>query len=80
METPWELELTEEDCETIAFVGGRYSWSSALDDYEPGLNYITEAEGWRLREAFEEDDALFPLLDPDSELWAKLNALMDKIV
>ena len=72
----YELVLTEEDIDTIAFIGNRYDWSSSLDKLNEGVNNLTESQAWEIREAIESDmegghDA-FPMLDTSSELCEKL--------
>lgn len=80
----YQLELTDADIDTIAFVGGRYEWSDALRHLEPGVNELTEGEAWALAEAFEADTegghSYFPLLDSHSDLAGKLMQLLDAIV
>ena len=82
----YELNLTEDEMDAVAFVGGRYEWSRALlfhlDD--SGYAELTEPEAWEIRDAFEADTegghSPFPLLAPDCALYQKLNRLWDSIV
>lgn len=91
----YTLTLTEEDWRTIEFVGGRYGWSKALLDHvrcAEGVEYrhlggdhqIPEHKAWEIVEAFEQDceggHSLFPMLDPDSDLAAKLVRFMEGVV
>ena len=84
MSAPYCLLLTEEDVRTIAFVGARYSWAQALLALEEGENELSEPEAWEIAEAFDADaeggHALFPMLAPDSDLYAKLVAFREAIV
>lgn len=82
--TAYLLTLTEQDIQTIAFVGGRYHWSSELFALEAGDNVLTEGEAWMIRDAIEADmvgghDA-YPMLDPFSTLCDKLHTLYQSIV
>jgi hypothetical protein len=83
MSAPYRLDLTAEDVLTIAFVGVRYAWSEVLIDLGEGENEIDEAEAWCIADAFDADTegghAMFPLLAPDSELFAKLLAFREGI-
>lgn len=78
------LQLTTEDVDTIAHVGDRYSWSSALSFYPVGTHYLEEVEAWELVDSFEEDreggHSLFPCLDCESELAEKLCVLLESMV
>ena len=80
----YTLNLTEEDILTIAFVGGRYSWSTALRCLEVGKNEIAEHEAWEIMEAIDEDmeggHSWFPMLDDTSGLYAKLQDFWESIV
>ena len=85
----YQLELTEADRRTIAFVGGRYSWSEAIDRLVPEVEgetvyQLPEHIAWELAEAFESDTegghSYFPMLDQRSSLAEKLYALIDGIV
>ena len=80
----YELNLTSDDIKTIAFVGDRYSWSAILSKYSEGENDIPEHEAWEIKDAFEEDmeggHSIFPMLDPDSELYDKLLKFYNSIV
>lgn len=84
MSTPYRLVLTAEDVRVIAFVGSRYAWSDALLDFDEGVHEISEPDAWRIAEAFESDTegghAVFPLLDPTSDLFAKLLAFREGII
>ena len=77
------LTLTEEDVDTIAFVGGRYGWSDALDTYDVGDNDIPEHEAWEIRDAIDSDmeggHNAFPMLDTRSELAGKLTDFYQSI-
>jgi hypothetical protein len=80
----YQLNLTEEDIKTIAFVGGRYCWSEAMRHLTVGVNLIPEHEAWEIFEAIELDtvgrhDPL-PMLDPRSELAEKINDFINCIV
>jgi hypothetical protein len=80
----YRLTLTAEDVRTIAFVGERYGWSSALLPLQEGENLLREHEAWEIAEKMEEDTegghSYFPLLDQRSELAEKLFAFMESIV
>lgn len=80
----YTLTLTEGDLKTIAWVGNRYCWSDALSGLEVGENTLAEHEAWEIRDEFEKDTegghSPFPLLAPDSELYAKLLHFWDSIV
>ena len=80
----YRLFLTEADVDAIAFVGNRYAWSASLLGLEPGEHEIAEHEAWCLKDAFESDTegghSPFPMLDPRSELAAKLAALWNSVV
>jgi len=80
----YAIILTEDDVNTIAFVGNRYAWSEALLALEAGENKLTEPEAWSIKEAFERDTegghSLFPMLDARSDLAAKLIAFLNAIV
>lgn len=80
----YNLNLTPEDVETIAWVGRRYGWSTALLPLDEGDNELTEAEAWAIRDAIEEDTegghSPFPLLDPRSALAEKLTKFCERIV
>ena len=72
----YTLTLTDDDIETIAFVGYRYCWSNALRHMETGENAIPEHEAWEISEAFYADTegghSMFPMLNPRCELYDKL--------
>ncbi len=81
----YNLTLTDDDMRAICFAGGRYEWSRALLFYlDTGENEIAEPMAWEIAEAFDADTegghSYFPLLAPDSELYAKLLAFRDSIV
>lgn len=80
----YHLLLTEDDVDTIAFVGDRYAWSDALRALDVGDNEVPEPEAWRIKEAFESDmeggHSPFPMLDEHSELHGKLVAFWDRII
>ena len=80
----YQLVLSVQDLDTIAFVGDRYSWSAALRALDVGDNELSEPDAWRIKEAFESDmeggHSPFPMLDEHSELHAKLLAFWDRIV
>ena len=80
----YKLNLTAEDCETIAFVGNRYCWSDSLYYLNEGENEILEHEAWEIKEAFDEDTegghSMFPMLDHSSELCEKLLKFYEEIV
>ena len=84
MSSPYRLAFTAEDVLTIAFVGARYAWSEALTGLAEGVHEFGEAEAWHIAEAFDADTegghTMFPLLAPDSELFAKLSAFREGIV
>lgn len=66
---------------TIDFVGYRYGWSRVLQENTLiGDNNIPEFIAWEIKDAIEEDDALFPMLDPYSSLYEKLITFWEKIV
>lgn len=81
---PYTLTLSEEDIEAITFVGYRYCWADALRHLEVGDNHLAEHEAWEIKEAFETDTegghSPFPMLDPRSELAAKLVDFWNSIV
>jgi len=80
------LEITDQDIKTIKFVGHRYSWSDILLDYivvncfEHLQIEMTEAEAHDWKQAIEEEDSLFTLLDNQSELYSNLVKLWQSIV
>jgi hypothetical protein len=91
LQKPYNIDLTDDEAETIDFVGYRYEWSSALQNllsFDEDGNVLpvrlTESEAWNLRDAFELDTegghSFFPMLDPSSELARKLHAFMERIV
>lgn len=80
----YRITLTEEDCGTIAFIGDRYNWSAWAERLAPGENVLAESEAWEFQEAIEEDTlgghARFPMLDPRSDLCARLDAFSAQII
>lgn len=78
------LTLTEADIQTIAFVGNCYAWSDSIRALEVGVNELTEAEAWTIRDAIEADmeggHSPFPMLDHRSHLCEKLTAFWSSIV
>jgi hypothetical protein len=80
----YTLTLTEDETGTIAFVGSRYAWADSLLCLEAGENQIAEHEAWEIAAAFESDmeggHSPFPMLNPASTLWDKLQAFWDGIV
>ena len=78
----YTLTLTQEDMDTIHFVGGRYSWSDVLGCLcTVGVNELAEPEAWDLSDALWEDNQTFcPMLDPDSELASKLVSFWESVV
>lgn len=82
----YTLNLTEEDLDTIHFVGNRYGWAQSLLDahLESGANIVPENVAWSIRDGIDEDmegnhDA-FPMLDSRSELAEKLYEFYNSIV
>jgi hypothetical protein len=80
----YHLHLTADDIETIAFVGNRYCWSSALSSLSEGDNELAEHEAWTLVQAFEADTegghSYFPMLDHRSDLADKLAKLISQVI
>ncbi len=81
----YKLSLTTEDLNSIAHVGGRYEWSRSVLFYlEEGENEIAEAMAWEINDAFKRDTegghSMFPMLDPASDLYAKLSDFHDSII
>jgi hypothetical protein len=87
----YTLTLTEQETDSIFFVGHRYCWSDALqnllsfeDDGTPETLSLQEHEAWELVSAFENDTkgghSFFPMLDHRSELAGKLFAFMNSVV
>lgn len=80
----YTLELTKQDIKTLAFVSYRYGWSAELQGYEPGIHEISEPDAWEWREAVADDMEggydIFPMLDPNSDLYIKLADLHFSIV
>ena len=82
----YRLDLTEDDINTIWFIGNRYSWSDSLIKVgvSEGVNEFTESETWGIKEAIEADmeggHDSYPMLDPNSELCDKLHNLYVSIV
>lgn len=90
---PYSIKLTKDDVKTFEWVGVRYGWSDAFLALYPnkfqglpksGKNEFAEHEMWEWKEAVDGDmeggHSIFPLLDPDSELWDKLFKLYESIV
>ena len=81
---PYTLTLTASDLRTIAFVGERYGWSSALRDCTEGTNEFTESEAWDILDSAKSDTdgghMLFPMLSAQSDLFWKLVRFLDTIV
>jgi hypothetical protein len=78
------LEMTQDDLDTIGFVGNRYAWSESISHLSEGTNDISESEAWGIKEAIEADmegghDA-FPMLDPRSDLCDKLYNFYEEII
>jgi hypothetical protein len=84
MKPAYVLSLTDADVRDIAFVGSRYAWSDALSALDAGENRLAEHEAWRIVEAFEADieggHSPFPMLDPRSDLCARLTVFWNSIV
>jgi hypothetical protein len=80
----YQLNLTEEDINTIAFVGDRYCWSEAMSTLDVGVNLITEPDAWEIQEAVELDTegghSPLPMLDPRSKLYEKITNFISQIV
>ena len=80
----YTLILTEKDTDTIAFVGGRYGWSTALLHLNAGVNEIPEHAAWEICRQIEEDTegghSYFPMLDHRSELADKLIEFINRVV
>lgn len=76
--------FSEADVRTIAFVGGRYDFASALRQLEAGENHLDEPEAWRIAEAFESDTEgdyePLPMLDHQRDLASKLLAFWASLV
>ncbi len=82
---PYSIELTESDCGTIYFVGSRYNWSAWMHaNLCEGVNELAAHEAWEFRDAVEADTEgnhePLPMLNERSELYRKINALLDSIV
>ncbi len=84
MATAYLLTLTESDIETIASVGSRRCWSSALSSLIGGDNVLTYNEAWKVRNAIDADMVgghnAYPMLDTSSTLCTKLHDLYQSIV
>lgn len=80
----YTLTITEQEADTIAFVGGRYAWSEALGSLGVGTHDIPEHEAWGISEAFETDTegghSMFPMLDHRSPLAEKLFSFFEGII
>lgn len=83
------IEITRSESDSIDFVGYRYSWSQALQDFlsydddgNPEKLELSEADAWALKEAFNADTegghSMFPMLGP-SPLRDKLVAFYDSV-
>lgn len=75
----YRLLLTQEDIRALNFSKGRYGWADLSYD-DPGWQVYPEHEMWLWKEKVDEDDCTFPCLNPESELYEKLNKLYDSIV
>lgn len=83
--TPYSITLTEDECETIYFVGSRYQWSAWMHaNLSEGENKLAEHEAWKFRDAVEADTEgnhePLPMLCERSGLYSKISALLDSIV
>ncbi len=93
--TAYMIPLTADDWSAIRFAGNRYGWSDVLlrhatEETEPeeangfALYGLTEPHAWEWRDAVEADmeggHSAFPLLDPASDLYAKLAATFGEII
>lgn len=79
----YRIIIDEDGADAIEFAGHRYSWSAALREHGincEGTHTVSEHVAWKLIEAFDEDDALFPLLDPRSQLYGELSRFMGSVV
>jgi len=82
----YNLTLTENDIETIFFVGNRYGWSKSLLDIgiNEGENLIRESDAWKVKDGIDDDmegnHSAFPMLDSRSDLAEKLVKFWDSIV
>lgn len=80
----YTLALTADDLATIAHVGNRYCWSSALLGLDEGDNILAEHEAWKIKEAFDADmeggHDMWPMLDGRSELADKLATFYNSII
>lgn len=80
----YHLILTAEDVDTIAFIGTRYGWSTALLGLNEGENLLHEHEAWSIAQACESDTqgnhSFFPMLNGRSELADKLHDFLGSIV
>lgn len=86
------LTLTQEDIDSISFVGDRYCWSDWLNKKTTDLNEgeeetilkLQEHEAWEFNEEVHKDmegnHSPFPMLDPGSMLYEKLVDLIYSIV
>jgi hypothetical protein len=86
----YTLKLTRKETDSVDFVGHRYSWSNALQDFlsydddgEPETLEMSERDAWALKEAFNEDTygghSMFPMLGP-STLRDKLVEFYDSVI
>jgi hypothetical protein len=81
----YTITLTAEDERTIDLVGRRYAWSSWAGAWlSEGENTLAEHEAWEFAEAIDADTdgghSPFPMLDPESDLYAELQAFRNSIV
>lgn len=79
----YALTLTDDDVRTMDFVGSRYGWTEHLPR-EAGEHTLPEHVVWAWREAADGDaeggHRLFPMLNPHSDLYAKLMALHASVI
>jgi len=81
----YKLHLTEEEMQTIYYVGHRYNWSDWLNmNCNIGDNELPEHVAWEMEKEFLNDatggHGMFPMLDRQSDLWVKLHKLLEEIV
>ena len=78
------LNLNESDLDTISFVGNRYGWSESIINLGKGDNHVRESDAWTIKDAIDSDmdggHNAFPMLDPQSELFAKMYKFYNEIV
>ena len=79
----YTLTLTEEDMNTILFVGNRYSWSKVLSNLAVGENFMDSWVATRIGRAFNEDmegnHSMFPMLNLRSSLAIKLREFYEGV-